>query len=65
MEATEIAIKDILNCRSFPVVVVKYYEKDVFIMGYHVYQTAWASWIREELSIRGVMELTCHCCSNK
>lgn len=39
MEATAVSIKDVLSCREFPVVVVKYYTKDDFIMGYHVYNS--------------------------
>ena len=29
-----------LSCREFPVVLVKSYEIDTFIMDYHVYKTA-------------------------
>ena len=53
MEVTEVPINDILSCRKF---VVKSYEIDAFIIGYHVYKTAWTSGTREELC--GVMEST-------
>ena len=38
MEATEISVKDILSCREFPIVEVKSYEIDIFIIGYHMYK---------------------------
>ena len=56
MEATEVPVNDILSCREFPIAVVKSYETDAFIIGYHVHKTAWTSCIREELC--GVMEST-------
>ena len=40
METSKVSIKDILSCREFRIVVVKSYEIDAFIMGYHVYKTA-------------------------
>lgn len=40
MKAIEVSIKDTLNYREFPIVVVKCYEIDAFIMGYHVHKTA-------------------------
>ena len=37
-----ISIKDILSCEEFPIVLIRSYEIDSFIMGYHVYKTNWA-----------------------
>ena len=56
MEATEVFIKGILSCREFPIVAVKSYQIDGFIMGYHVYKTAWTPCIKKVLC--GVMEST-------
>ena len=56
MEATEVSIQNTLSCREFLVFVVKSYKLDIFIMGYHVYKTAWTHWIKVELC--GATELT-------
>ena len=37
-EMEVISIKDILSCEEFPIVLIRSYEIDSFIMGYHVYK---------------------------
>ena len=53
-EAKELQIIDILSCKVISIIRVKYYEKDTFIMDFHVYKAAWTPSIGEMLS--GVME---------
>ena len=57
-EIEVISIKDILSCEEFPIVLIRSYEIDSFIMGYHVYKTNWAPVVGEQLT--GVMEI-CRC----
>ena len=54
MEAKEVKITDVLSCKEIPIIRVKYYEKNAFIMGFHVYKAALTPSIEEMLS--GVME---------
>ena len=60
IEASEEFIKDILSCSEFPIVAVKSYKTDAFILDYHIYKTAWTLYktacIGEKLG--GVMEST-------
>ena len=37
-EMEVISIKDILSCEEFPIVLIRSYEIDSFIIGYHVYK---------------------------
>ena len=53
-EMEVISIKDILSCEEFPIVLIRSYEIDSFIMGYHVYKTNWTPVVGEKLT--GVME---------
>ena len=57
MEVSEVvSIENILNCSQLAVVVVKSYEIETFIMGYHEYKASWTPCIGEELC--AVMEPT-------
>ena len=38
-EMEVMSIRDILSCEGFPIILIKLYEIDSFIMGYHVYKT--------------------------
>ena len=49
-----ISIKDILCCEECPIVLMRSYEIDSLIIGYHVYKTNWAPVVGEKLA--GVME---------
>ena len=49
-----ISIKAILSCKECPIVLMRSYEIDSLIMGYHVYKTNWAPVVGEKLA--GVME---------
>ena len=53
-EMEVISIKDILSCEEFPIVLMRSYEIESFIMGYHVYKTNWTPVVGEKLT--GVME---------
>ena len=53
-EMEVISIKDILSCEEFPIVLIRSYEIDSFIMGYHVYKTNLTPVVGEKLT--GVME---------
>ena len=53
-EMEVISIKDILSCEEFPIVLIRSYEIDSFIMGYHVHKTNWTPAVGEKLT--GVME---------
>ena len=56
MEAVEVKLEDILSCGEIPVVRLKSYAINVFIMGQHVYQKNWTPSIGDEL--QGFMEPT-------
>ena len=47
-------VKDILSCAEFPIALIRSYEIDSFIMGYHGYKTNWTPVAGEKLT--GVME---------
>ena len=52
MEVT--SIKHILGCEEFPIVLIRSYEIDSSIMGYHVCQTSWIPVVGERFT--GVTE---------
>ena len=56
MEASDVSIKSILNCREFLVVLIKSYEIETFIMCYHAYKAFGTPSVGEELL--SVMEST-------
>lgn len=39
IETSEASNNGILICREFPIISVKFYKSDAFILGYHVYKT--------------------------
>ena len=51
-EMEVISIKDILSCEEFPIVLIRSYEIDSFIMRYHVYKKIvgekirWLAWLK-------------------
>ena len=49
-------LEDILSCDKIPIVRLKSYAINAFIMGYHVYKKNWTPSIRDEL--QGFMEPT-------
>ena len=53
-EIKVISIKDILNYEEFPVALIRSYEIDSFITGYHVHKTNWTLVAGEKLT--GVMQ---------
>ena len=53
-EMKVISITDILNCEEFPIALIRSYEIDSFITGYHVYKTNWTLVAGEKLT--GVMQ---------
>ena len=56
MEAVEVKLEDILLCEEIPIVKLKSYIINAFVMGYHVYKKNWTSSIGDEL--QGFMEPT-------
>ena len=56
LKMADISIKDILSCEEFQIVLIRSYEIDSFIMGYHVYKADWTPFVGEKLT--GVMEST-------
>ena len=56
MEAVEVKLEDILSCEEIPVVWLKSYAINAFIMGYHVYKKDWTLSIGDDL--QGFMEPT-------
>ena len=56
MKMADISIRDILSCEEFQIVLIRLYEIDSFIMGYHVYKADWTPFVGEKLT--GVMEST-------
>ena len=56
MKMADISIRDILSCEEFQIVLIRSYEIDSFIMGYHVYKADWTLFVGEKLT--GVMEST-------
>ena len=53
-EMEVISVKDILSCEEFPIVLLRLYKIDLFIMGYHVYKINWTPVVGEKLT--SVME---------
>ena len=41
MEEVEIKLEDILSCKEIPIVRLKSYAINAFVMGYHVYKKNW------------------------
>ena len=39
IKTSEASNNGILICREFPIISVKFYKSDAFILGYHVYKT--------------------------
>ena len=56
MEAIEGKLEDILSCEEIPIVRLKSYAINVFIIGYQVYKKNWTPSIADEL--QGFMEPT-------
>ena len=56
MEAVEVKLEDILSCKEIPIVRLKSYAINAFVMGYHVYKKNWTPPIGDEL--QGLMEPT-------
>ena len=56
MEAVEVKLEDILPCEEIPIVRLKPYAMNAFVMGYHVYKKNWIPSIGDEL--QGFMEPT-------
>ena len=56
LKMADISIKDILSCEEFQIVLIRSYEIDSFIMGYHIYKADWTPFVGEKLT--GVMEST-------
>ena len=48
LEAVEVKLEDILLCEEIPIVKRKSYTVNAFVMGYHVYQENWTSYIGDE-----------------
>ena len=56
MKMADISIRDILSCEEFRIALIRSYEIDLFIMGYHVYKADWTPFVGEKLT--GVIEST-------
>ena len=56
MEAVEVKLEDILSCEEIPIVRLKSYAINAFVMGYQVYKKNWTPSIGDEL--QGFMEPT-------
>ena len=56
MKMADISIRDVLSCEEFQIVLIRSYEIDSFIMGYHVYKADWTPFVGEKPT--GVMEST-------
>ena len=56
MEAVEVKLEDILSCEEIPIVRLKSYAINTFVMGYQVYKKNWTPSIGDE--IQGFMEPT-------
>ena len=56
MEVVEVKLEDILSCDETPIVRLKSYAINAFVMGYHVYKKNWTPSIGDEL--QGFMEPT-------
>ena len=49
MEAVEVKLEDILLCEEIPIVKLKFYAINAFVMGYHIYKKNWTLSIEDEL----------------
>ena len=49
MEALKVKLEDILSCEEIPIVRLKPYAINAFVMGYHVYKKNWTPSIGDEL----------------
>ena len=56
MEAVIVNLADILSCEEIPIVRLKYYAINAFVMGYQVYKKHWTPSIGDEL--QGFIEST-------
>ena len=54
MESKEVSAEQILECSLLPVILLKTYEMETTVMGFHVYKTSWNPYVGEEL--RAVMQ---------
>ena len=50
MEVVEVMLEDILSCKEIPIVRLKFYAINAFVMGYHVYKKNWT--LSSEMSYR-------------
>ena len=48
MEAVEVNLEGIISCKEIPIVRLKSYAVNAFVMGYHVYKKNSTSFIRDE-----------------
>ena len=48
MEAVKVKLENILSCEEIPIVRLKSYVINAFVMGYHVYKKNWTSFIGYE-----------------
>ena len=48
MEAVKVKLENILSCEEIPIVRLKSYAINAFVMGYHVYKKNWTSFIGDE-----------------
>ena len=49
MEAVKVKLENILLCEEIPIVRLKSYAINAFVMGYHVYKKNWTPSIEDEL----------------
>ena len=56
MEAVKVKLEDFLSCEEIPIVRLKSYGVNAFVMGDHVYKENWTPSIGDEL--HGLMEPT-------
>ena len=49
MEAVKVKLENILSCEEIPIVRLKSYAINAFVMGYHVYKKNWTPFIADEL----------------
>ena len=54
MESKEASAEQILECSLLPVILLKTYEMETTVIGFHVYKTSWNPYVGEEL--RAVMQ---------
>ena len=51
MEAVEVKLEDILSCEEIPIVRLKSYAINAFVMGYHVYKKNWTRSIGDDYRV--------------